>query len=336
MNEFVFLMGVLLVILTFVDAFVTILWVDGSAGPITSRVSRTTWKVFQALFPKRHRALSLAGPTILTVTLMLWIVLLCAGWVVAFSADPGALKDARGPGMADLPERVWFAASTMFTVGNGDAYPRGGFWEIMSSLLAMSGIVMVTIAVSYVLSVIPVVSQQRALAAQVSNLGVSAEDFVIAAWDGTAFRRLDAQLDNLVQQLGVLSDQHLGYPILHHFHAADPDKATAPALAILDDALTLLSCGVGAEARPAPATLKTARAATRNFLQVLSAGRIGPAREPPPPPDLQRLRDAGIPVVGEEAFAQALQSLHDQRRLLLGLVRDSGYDWPRDRHQTSR
>lgn len=45
-------------------------------------------------------------------------------------------------------------------------------------------------------------------------------------------------------------------------------------------------------------------------------------------PDLDRLRDAGVPTVSDDEFADALADLDERRRKLLGAVDADEWYWP--------
>ncbi len=52
------------------------------------------------------------------------------------------------------------------------------------------------------------------------------------------------------------------------------------------------------------------------------------AERVPAPPDLERLRKAGIPTCGNAEFTDALRGLKNRRRQLLGMVQNAAYSWP--------
>ncbi len=79
----------------------------------------------------------------------MWILGLWAGWVLVFASDPRALGLSSGPGFADWTGRIWFVSYTMFTVGNGDFTPADGAWQVVSGLVAATGMSLVTLAVTY-------------------------------------------------------------------------------------------------------------------------------------------------------------------------------------------
>ena len=322
-------LGIGLILFTLVDALWTALWVDGAAGPLTRRATTWAWRgLLRVVGRQRHRALSLFGPVLLVTTLMAWVGLVLAGWFLLFSADPQSLSST-GPPEADWTGRVWFIAYSFFTVGNGDFIPKPGVWQIAASLIGATGMVLITLAISYLLSVISAVVSKRAFASQITGLGETPEALVKSGWNGHDLRPLDRLLADLSSQLGQLTQQYESYPLLQYYHAAHPSRSPIRAVAIFDDALTLMQFGVAPDARPGPAELASARASVKSFLGTLRSALISPATEAPPGPELGALREHGIPAVPEHEFQREIQQLDDRRRSLLGLVQGDGWTWDR-------
>lgn len=331
MNVLLFILGLLLVLLSLIDALWTVLWVDGGSGPVTDQVTNGVWWVMRKLIrTKRNYWLSLAGPIIQTVTVFVWVGLLWIGWVIMFSADLTSLVYARTPEPqpSTLIDRIYFVAFSISTMGNGDTYPSRGGWEIAASFTTLSGTLLISMVVSFLLSVIAGVTTKQSLASQITGLGNSAEEFVLNTWDGKGFPGLDLQLMSINTQLGTLTEQQLAYPVLNCYHSASPKQDSALAVAILDDTLTILRYGLQKSYRPAPALLTSARSTVHTYLKTLASASIYPADHVPPAPDLTSLRQAGIPVVSDEEFARSLDDLTHRRKLLLGLIEYNSFKWP--------
>jgi len=320
--------GLALLVVTVVDILWTTLWVDGGSGPLSSRLTTWLWRGLRHLGGTRSRALSLAGPIILMATLVTWVGFIWGAWTLIFAGGENALLAARENVPVTWTGRVFFVAYTMFTMGNGDFYPPVGVWQIAASLTTASGMLFVTMGVSYVLSVLGAVSNKRSFASSVSGMGTDSETLVRSAWEDGEFEGLDLPLNSLASRLDTLADQHKSYPILHYYHSEQSKQASAMAVAIFDESMTLLLFGVPAEHRPPRVLVENARAASRNYLETLNNAFIEPAEEPPPPPDLDRLRTEGIPTVSDDEFADALDELTERRRKLLGIVTGDAWHWP--------
>jgi len=320
--------GAALLVLAVVDLLWTTLWSDGGAGPLSARLTGWTWDGLSAVGGSRSRLLSLAGPLVLTLTLAAWIGLIWIGWTLVFAGGDPSLADTRDAGPISWAERFYFVAYTLFTMGNGDFTPTSGVWQIATSLTTASGMLFVTMGVSYVVSVLGAVVDKRSFASSVTGIGTRSEEFVADGWNGEDLDQLDLPLDTLGSDVSRLSKQHKAYPVLHYYHSEDPEDASAMAVAVFDEALTLLRFGVPAEHRPNDPLIDAARSSTLGYLQTLSSIAVESADETPPPPDLDRLQEAGIPTVSDEEFADALEDLSERRRKLLGAVTADEWHWP--------
>ena len=319
--------GAVLVVAAIVDVLWTALWVDGGSGPLSARLSSWIWWMMRRLGGRRSRLMSLGGPMIVAATLVLWVGLLWAGWTLLFAADTDAIVNPQTQQTPSWPGRIYFVAYAMFTMGNGDFSPTSGFWQIATSLTTASGMLFVTMAVSYVLSVLGAVAQKRAFATSVTGLGTNSADLVRQGWDGNDLHRLDLPLHGLASQISLLADQHRAYPILHYYHSEQSRKASGVAVAVLDDALTMIRLAIPQERRPNMAIVESARSSIGEYLSTLRSAFIQPADDAPPAPDLTDLSDAGVTDVDRERFDNDLAQLADRRRLLLGMVLADGWPW---------
>ncbi|WP_254863614.1 potassium channel family protein [Halovivax gelatinilyticus] len=322
-------LGTIVLVATVVDILWTTLWVDGGSGPLSGRLTTGVWRGLRWASREETRLLSVAGPLILVATLVMWIAGLWVGWSLLFAGDRTALLSTHTGEPADWTGRVYYVAYTMFTNGNGDYTPTSGGWEIASALTTATGMALVTLGVSYVLTVLSAVSEKRSFASTVTGLGERSEAFVRAGYtERDGFDGLDLPLESLANQLSVLADQHQAYPILHYYHSEQSGNASAVAVAILDEGLTLARYGVAANVQPKPTLVRTARSSTDQYLDTLGSAFIDPAERTPPPPNLDRLREEGIETVSDERFAEVLDAKRERRRKLLGVVEGDAWEWP--------
>lgn len=330
MNPISLVVGIALLGAGIVDILWTTLWVDGGSGPFSGRLTTGVWIGLRKVTRDHNRALSLAGPITLTLTLAMWIVFIWVGWTFIFSSVPTAVVNTRTGGSADWWGRFYYVAYTMFTDGNGDYTPLygGDIWEVASAFTTASGMAFVTLGVSYVLTVLGAVSDKRSFAATVTGLGDRSEAFVRAGWNGENFHGLERTIETLGSDLSKLAEQHKSYPILHYYHSEKGERASAVAVPILDESLLLFRYAVPDEHSPDPAVVETARSSARSYLETLDESFIEPEPAVPRSPNLDRLREDGIPTVSDQEFAEALAEVTDRRRRLLGVVKADAWEWP--------
>ena len=321
--------GALLVAVAVADAVITTLSAGNGGGPLTSRLARLTWRALRAVVRGRgeSRLLSYAGTAVLLVTVLTWVVLLWTGWTLIFASTDAAVVDSTTSAPASVGARVYYAGFVVFTLGVGDFVPGSGTWQIATAAASFLGLFLITLSITYLVSVVSAAVTRRQLARCVHLSGETGADIVLNHWTG---EQVSSQFDSLAQTLTAqvlqTTQQHLAYPVLHHFHAADPASSAPRAIAALDDALLLLSEGLDEQARPSSDTLARLRRAIEHYTSTVHSGGHQP--QDPPLPDLSPLRDAGVPVVDDAAFGAAYGAHAGRRQHLDALIRADAWTWP--------
>lgn len=324
------LVGISLLTVVITDLLWTILWTNGGAGPLTSPLMRGVWRGLRTVDDGKSRVLSLSGPLVLSFTLTMWVVLLWAGWTFLFASDATALNYTRGPGPVKWVGRGYFVAYTMFTMGNGDFSPTSPIWQTVTALTNASGMILITLVVTYVISVLRGVVNKQSFASSVLGVGETSEAFVRTGWNGDHLQQHDLPIESFASSLSTLAAQHRAYPVLHYYRSERAQHAAPVAVAVFEDALTILRFGTDAEQRPNEPVLETARSSTQEYIQTTTSPS---ADRTPPPPDLDHLRDADVPLVSDEKFDGVLEDRVEQRRELLGVVEAQKWQWPSERQQ---
>lgn len=328
MHVLLFLLGAFLVLFGAVDALWTTLWVDGNAGPLTRRHNSRMRRVILRLAGRRHRMLSLTGPIVLVTSVLVWAVMVWTGWVLLYSSDSHSLLHTQSGEPAGIADRIYFAGSTMFTLGSGDFSPSGSFWKIATSVAGLNGLFMLTLAVTYLLAIIEAVVAKRSFASQVWSVGRTAEEWIFNVWNGRGFPAVELQIVSITEQLQLVTEQHHAYPMLHFYHEAAKKQSVAHNLAVFSEVLLTLGHGVAESVRPAPAALLPAQRSIEEFLDTLRSAYVEPSKEQSDPPALERLTAAGIPVVGPAEFEAAVRERQKRRQLLRGFLDSERRDWP--------
>lgn len=281
MNVAYLALGVSLLVVGTIDILWTPLWVQGGAGPLTSRLMKGEWEILRRVMGHRPAVLTLSGPLILTISLATWICLLWGGWTLVFASGEVLLLDVTRGGPLSWAERLYFTGYAIFTLGNGGYVPQTGVWQIATIFAAGSGTLFITLTVTYVLSVLGAVTQKRAFASNVSGLGEQTDEIIRTSWDGEAFHGLELPLNTLASQLDTLTANHKAYPILHYFHSKRAKHAPVISMVVLDELLTFLRFGTPKEGRPDDLIVRNARSGVENYLETLRSAFIDPADHSP-------------------------------------------------------
>ncbi|UHQ99274.1 potassium channel family protein (plasmid) [Natrinema zhouii] len=328
MNVIYLVLGIVLLISVTGDLLWTTLWIAEGAGPITSLVMEGTWRLLRRIGKRNSRLLSLSGPLILALGLIVWIILLWSAWTLIFASSESALIDTLNRGPISWYDRIYFTGYTIFTLGIGDFAPRKGVWQMLTVIMTASGLLFVTLAITYMLSVLDAVTQKRSFASNVRGLGTTSEEIIQTSWDGEKFRGLELPLNTLTTQLNTLTTNHKAYPVLHYFHSQQDNKAPVISIIIFDEMLTILQFGVPEQDQPDKIIVKSARTGVQNYLETLQHTFVEPAAHTPSTRNLDILREKGIPTVSDNEFASSFDKLSKRRRVLLGLANSDARQWP--------
>lgn len=333
--EAVFLvLGTLLVLGTFLDVIWTTLASSGGAGPITRRFAPVLWKGVVGIHRGRGSHGFLSGSAVALVVLVpaLWIILVTAGWWLITLGGSDPIVTSSTGATADALDRLYFTGYTIFTLGNGDFRPSGTVWQMTTVAMTASGLILVTLSITYLVPIATAAAAQRQLSTFIFSLGDIPQDLLTRAWTGEDFGVLETHLTNLAPDLHAAGQSHLTYPILHYLHPTDFRSATPNAFVNLALALELLDTAVRPSARPARLAIEPCRQGVQLFLRTLRGAHIQAADTPLDLPDLAPLADSGIPLVSEDQYSAQAHRSQQTRQLLAGLLIHTG--WSQDRAGT--
>ncbi|NHC22925.1 two pore domain potassium channel family protein [Nocardioides sp. IC4_145] len=328
MPDIVFIVaGAILVALVFFDALATTLAVSSGAGPVTTGVLGAAWRVALRLHrqDKKGGLLTFSGPVMLIVTVLTWVALLWAGWTLLFYGSDAVetASKARPAGFGDV---VYFAGFTIFTLGTGDFVASTPAWRIVMAAATFSGLFLITLAITYLLSVLSAVVARRVLAQQIHGLGDTPSEILKKGWTGDGFDSMfQQQLVSLSSSVAGSAEQHLAYPVLHYFHSSSRDLAAPVAIAHLDEALTVIET-LETHQRPQPAAVDPLRSSIGRYLSTASSTTWAPKIGAPAPPEISEAIEAGIPV-NDTAVRRAAEEHSERRTHLHRLVASDGWSW---------
>lgn len=318
--------GAALIAMVLIDVAWTTVAAGSGAGPFTKRSGRMLWRAALAAHGRSrgHTLLTAAGPSIVATALIAWITLLLIGWTLIFCSTDGAVRAASTGDPGDLIDRIYFAGYTLLTLGLGDYVPGDGIWQLATVLTTGSGLVLVTLSITYLVPVASAVVQGRQLAAQIGGLGATAHDIVLRGWNGSDFGCLGQSLSTLLSTLHTVRLQHLAYPVLHFFHSQSRRDATAVHIANLVEAVGLLQYGVEEGARPDSQTLAAVEDGLDEFLATMDGVHITDDADPIGAAALEPLTQAGIPTT-PSTYQEHIAGSERRRRLLASYLHDDGW-----------
>lgn len=230
MKILVTLLGAALILVALRDIFQQLFRPSG-AGSLSRFLMRTIWHMFHRFGRRGSAVFSLAGPAMLLTIISAWIVLLVAGWalvILPHLPESFLLQTGLEPAAQNsFGSALYLSLVTLATLGYGDIVPTSGLLRILLPIEALIGIALVTAAISWVLSIYPVLSRRRSLAHEITLLREAESETgvdVTRANPETAERKLDSLASQLVTVRGDL----LQFPITYYFYN-DDERTALPA-----------------------------------------------------------------------------------------------------------
>ena len=177
--------GAVLVVIALRDVFHT-LWHPAGEGSVHHLLSAGLWWVFRRL---GEGARALAGPTILTVVILVWAGLLVVGWALVYLPHlpegfsySGALDPSGRGGVVDA---LYVSTVVLATLGLGDIVPVDPWLRLLMPVQALLGFALLTASVSWVLQVQPALARRRSLARHLTVLRGAQEEMGTAPLSAT-------------------------------------------------------------------------------------------------------------------------------------------------------
>ncbi len=105
----------------------------------------------------------LIGPCILSAIALTWIVLHAVGYTLMFRAGV-SLVESRSGDPANLVQTTAFVGSALSTLGASTVQVTTGWWDMLSMVAAVNGMIVLTLSVSFLLNILQTTASARTFA----------------------------------------------------------------------------------------------------------------------------------------------------------------------------
>lgn len=214
---------------------------------VSRYVMRGLWRIWphiaQARYPrnqqKREDFLANFAPFELMTILVIWVIMLVVGWGLFFYGIRSQLK----PSTLSFDAALYYAGSSLLTIGYGDIVAVTPFARIMSLFAAASGLGTVAIVTSFLFAVFGAFqNRERFVVAIGARAGMPPSGAGLLAIHAYAGIRTDlAQVFREGQDwAAAVLESHLAYPILAMFRSSHDYESWVGTLGALLDAAALV------------------------------------------------------------------------------------------------
>jgi hypothetical protein len=246
MEAAAFALGTFLLALTFWDLFETVVVPRPTPGwfRIGRYLIRGSWRGLRAIRDGRpgrsyDRVLGLFAPAATVALLGAWLVSLIVGYgLIMF-----ALRDELRPVPTDLGTTMYFAATSLLTIGFGDIVAVAAPARIIIVTAAISGLGVVALVVTFLFSLYGSY-QRREIHVVALQAAAGAPPSAVALLETYAQLGLVERLPELFRDwerwaVEVL-DSHVAYPLLGYFRSSHDNLSWISALGTVLDAASLV------------------------------------------------------------------------------------------------
>jgi hypothetical protein len=246
MDAVIFAFGIFLLALAFWDIFETVVVPRPTPGwfRIARYVVRGSWRALRAALngrpgATRDRILGLFAPAMSIALLGSWLVTLILGYGLIFFA----LRDELRPVPPDLGTAMYFAATSILTLGFGDIVADGMLARFFITTAAVGGLGAVALVVTFLFSLYGSY-QRREVEVVALQAAAGAPPSAVALLENYAQLDLLGRLPDLFllwQHWAVeVLDSHVAYPLLGFFRSSHDNLSWISALGSVLDAASLV------------------------------------------------------------------------------------------------
>jgi hypothetical protein len=246
MEFLAFGLGLFLLALTFWDLFQTIVVPRPTPGwfRIGRYLIRSSWYVLRSVRDGRpgrsyDRVLGLFAPAATVALLVAWLVALIVGYGLILYA----IRDEIQPVPTNLGTTVYFAATSVLTLGFGDIVAAGGPARVVITIAAISGLGTVALVVTFLFSLYASY-QRREVRVVTLQSAAGAPPSAVALLESYARLDLLERLPELFREwegwAAEVLDSHVAYPLLGFFRSSHDNLSWISALGTVLDASSLV------------------------------------------------------------------------------------------------
>lgn len=233
MKAFLTVLGFTLILVALTDMWIT-LFNPGERGRLSQLLMRGVWR---ALHFVSHGVPSVAvtagGATVFSV-IVAWLLLLLFGWALVYWPRlPEAFVFAPGlnPEQQDnFINALYLSVVSLSTVGYGNISAQSGWLQLFTASEAIVGFVLLTVSISWVLSLYAPLGRRRQLVRQ----AVALQHDDVRAFEGSP-RLLASTLASLTQRVVALRVDLSEHTAIYYFKEPHSERSLSESMRLLDE-----------------------------------------------------------------------------------------------------
>ncbi len=205
--------GVLFLVFGFIDMISTTVVTSDGGGLVTRRTINYAWRAWRWVSNLTGLHISLAGAPILVMVFVQWLLALLLGWAL--------LARALTP-----PAPLFDQVLSLLSLAIGRGTPPCDFPAWMAIGVGMSGVVLVSLTISYVIAVVGAIAYTRHVAVHLLTLGSTPTAVFNRSYAGDApAPKFELHLISLTPLITFVATKTLAFPVIDVFQPSNPAQA---------------------------------------------------------------------------------------------------------------
>ena len=239
------LAGSIVLLVTLLDVFFTVLYARAGTGLLSPQLARGVWRLFRSLSGGRHGGiLSYCGPVQLVALVLMWGMLLALGSGLLIHPALGTgVKASSGATDTSFVTAMFVGGSSMSIVGASDYSPATDGYKLLFLFDSLVGMSVTTLTLTYLMQVYAALRSRNTLGlkvqAQSGDTGDAAE--LLARWGPQGhFDGGYTNLSTLAGEVAAIKETHHFYPVLFYFRFEQSFYAMSRLLLVMLDVVALV------------------------------------------------------------------------------------------------
>lgn len=237
MQEVQIVIGLLIIVFTFLDFFHTTLSGNGF-GVLSGLINRTLNRII--IQNQNRKIFIFSGMTHLLVTTFIWLSMLIFGTYLIFTSGEYMVIESGTRVPADYSERFYYIMYVLSTLGMGNLIPGNQTSEILTGILSLSGFILVTTGITYLLNVVNSVLSKKQLSYFISTFGEDISEVYHFFKKENELSGLISNSSTLRQEILKNSSSYIAFPMVNYFLSKERKSALIVQLAILYEVVMVL------------------------------------------------------------------------------------------------
>jgi hypothetical protein len=200
---------------------------------------KMAWRLYSADDDRREDFLAVFAPLMLISMLGMWVALLIIGFGFVLWGMRGGIV----PPHQTFGSILYFAGTSLLTIGFGDVVGRSGLPRLVSVLAALAGLSFLSIMTAFLFASFGSFQLRETFVVTVAaraGTPPSGVNLLAIAGYSMTYDDLPALMIDAQRWAAAVMESHLAYPMLAYFRSSHDDQSWIGTLGTLLDAATLL------------------------------------------------------------------------------------------------